>query len=110
MLANADVKHLADTLAANNQGGPEEEQSQIREYEVSCLDYSFLPTCKDKKELVNLLNVLRSGREGSYPDLEVANLASSSLFPSNSIAALLFTFDNYLLFPLSTSPTGFSYL
>ncbi|KAJ3020193.1 UNVERIFIED_CONTAM: hypothetical protein HDU68_010306, partial [Siphonaria sp. JEL0065] len=70
MLASNDVKHFAET--SGNNASPEDEQSQIREYEVSCLDYSYLPTAKDKKELVNLLAVLRSGREGSYPDLEIA--------------------------------------
>ncbi|KAI8855194.1 hypothetical protein BC829DRAFT_378317 [Chytridium lagenaria] len=40
------------------------------EYDVSDLDYSFLKTCVDIPHLKSLLRVLRSGKEGYYPDLE----------------------------------------
>ncbi|KAJ3068835.1 hypothetical protein HDU98_008042 [Podochytrium sp. JEL0797] len=68
------MNQFASTLAGGSQTAPsaEDDQVALREYEVGCLDYSFLPKCKDVRELANLLNVLRSGREGSYPDLERA--------------------------------------
>ncbi|KAJ3387763.1 hypothetical protein HDU84_000575 [Entophlyctis sp. JEL0112] len=83
--APSDIRALASTL-----GGADGDNSRVpqdggvaddREYDVSCLDYSYLAkaTTKSVPELKRLLDILRyanvlpmSGREGSYPDLEAA--------------------------------------
>lgn len=36
------------------------------------LDYGYIETCRDSKELEKILVILRSGEEGTYPDLEKA--------------------------------------
>ncbi|KAF4131956.1 Tetratricopeptide repeat [Phytophthora infestans] len=40
--------------------------------DVEMLDYSFVERCTDVDELKGILAVLRSGKEGRYPDLEKA--------------------------------------
>ncbi|ORY28911.1 hypothetical protein BCR33DRAFT_772670 [Rhizoclosmatium globosum] len=73
MMTHNDVRGVSSLLQSDGpKADPNDEVAQIRDYEVSCLDYSFLPTCSKVDELVNLLNVLRSGKEGHYPDLERA--------------------------------------
>ncbi|ORZ33670.1 hypothetical protein BCR44DRAFT_1195263 [Catenaria anguillulae PL171] len=42
----------------------------IDQYEVEHLDYGYVRTCTDVNELHVLLAVLRSGKEGLYPELE----------------------------------------
>ena len=37
---------------------------------VDMLDYGFVSNCSDSKKLQGILDLLRSGKEGNYPDLE----------------------------------------
>ncbi|GFO38018.1 sperm-associated antigen 1 [Plakobranchus ocellatus] len=37
---------------------------------LSHLDYKYIETCKNPKEIEKIVNVLRSGDEGKFPDLE----------------------------------------
>ena len=37
--------------------------------DVECLDYGFVEKCTDASKLRLILNVLRSGKEGHYPDV-----------------------------------------
>ncbi|KAJ3243391.1 Sperm associated antigen 1 [Chytriomyces hyalinus] len=74
-LSQSDVKQLASTFAAGGeQDAHANSDDTITDYDVECLDYSFLQTAsaKDMDRLVSLLRVLRSGKEGIYPDLERA--------------------------------------
>ncbi|KAJ3258222.1 Sperm associated antigen 1 [Chytriomyces hyalinus] len=74
-LSQSDVKQLASTFAAGGeQDAHANSDDTITDYDVECLDYSFLQTAsaKDLDRLVSLLRVLRSGKEGIYPDLERA--------------------------------------
>ncbi|KAJ3404275.1 hypothetical protein HDU80_003083 [Chytriomyces hyalinus] len=74
-LSQSDVKQLANTFAAGGeQDAHANNDDTITDYDVECLDYSFLQTAsaKDLDRLVSLLRVLRSGKEGIYPELERA--------------------------------------
>ncbi|KAJ3044546.1 hypothetical protein HDV00_001975 [Rhizophlyctis rosea] len=66
MLSTKDMNNLRQSM------GDAMETEPIGDYEVAHLDYSYVATCTDIKELVLLLDVLRSGKEGSYPELESA--------------------------------------
>ncbi|KAI8835191.1 hypothetical protein BJ741DRAFT_608288, partial [Chytriomyces cf. hyalinus JEL632] len=74
-LSQSDVNQFAHTFA---KGGEQDAHANsddcITDYDVECLDYSFLQTAsaKDLDRLVSLLRVLRSGKEGIYPELERA--------------------------------------
>ncbi|KAJ3256959.1 Sperm associated antigen 1, partial [Borealophlyctis nickersoniae] len=48
-------------------GGPADD-----DYDVSHLDFAYVETCSDVRELNKLLAVLRFGKEGIYPELEAA--------------------------------------
>lgn len=53
------------------------------EYSIDEFDYKYLESCSDLNHLKLLLGVLKSGREGSFPDLEEAfETKISSLDPS----------------------------
>jgi hypothetical protein len=39
--------------------------------EIEHLDYGYIEKCTDAKQLRAILNVLRSGKEGSYPDVRM---------------------------------------
>lgn len=37
--------------------------------EIEKLDFPFVESCNDWKQLYNILRVLKSGKEGFYPDV-----------------------------------------
>ena len=37
--------------------------------ELEWLDYDFIKNCNDKKQLTLILNTLKSGKEGLYPQV-----------------------------------------
>ncbi len=41
--------------------------------DVEMLDYSYVDQCKETKKLKAILGVLRSGKEGHYPDVSSIN-------------------------------------
>ncbi len=60
-MAESDVASLLGAPAKSNRPG---------DTPVEHLDYEYVKTCTSSQELEKILSVLRSGREGSYPDLE----------------------------------------
>ncbi|KAI9223702.1 hypothetical protein BC828DRAFT_375332 [Blastocladiella britannica] len=79
MLNASDVQGLR-SLAEATAGGPKSatdtdgnlEALASAEYDVEHLDYGYVRECTDLHELRVLSAVLRSGKEGLYPDLETA--------------------------------------
>lgn len=67
---------LFDTAAMASFLGTHIDTSDIdiasQDYNIDHLDYAYVASCPDTKELRKLLAVLRSGNEGSYPQLEQA--------------------------------------
>lgn len=41
----------------------------LTQVEVDMLDFSFVESCEDWKKLFSILEVLRSGKEGHYPEV-----------------------------------------
>lgn len=37
--------------------------------EIDMLDFAYVETCKDWKKLAKILDILRSGKEGYYPEV-----------------------------------------
>ncbi|KAJ3047930.1 Sperm associated antigen 1 [Rhizophlyctis rosea] len=70
MLSTKDLSNVRQFMGDQIAAGLETEP--IGDYDVSHLDYSYVATCNDVKELSLLLSVLRSGKEGIYPELEDA--------------------------------------
>ncbi|KAI9188018.1 Sperm associated antigen 1 [Blastocladiella emersonii ATCC 22665] len=66
------LKELAQFTDPTKQGGaaPDEAPVRLDEYDVEHLDYGYVRTCTDVPYLTKLLLVLRSGKEGIYPELE----------------------------------------
>lgn len=63
-------------------------ENQRTKYDVplSHLDHKYIPQCKDVKELEKILKVLRSGTEGTFPDLEkLTEDQIQSLDPDNKL-------------------------
>jgi hypothetical protein len=52
--------------------GGRKEKTLLRKLNIPVehIDYAFVGKCEDGKELERILRVLRSGEEGTYPDLE----------------------------------------
>lgn len=80
---SSDMKNFLNQFAAGTPGSAApprngalgEVDSIPEDYDVNHLDYHWIEevaTIKDVKEIEDLLNVLRSGKEGYYPDLEQA--------------------------------------
>lgn len=48
-----------------------EKKSFLEKYEIPIehLDFEYIKTCKNVQELEKMLEILRSGEEGYYPDL-----------------------------------------
>lgn len=42
------------------------------EVTVDMMDYSYIRECKDASVLKEILSVLKSGKEGYYPDVSIA--------------------------------------
>ena len=63
-MTNTGVMH--GLSRASSHSGPEE----VPDVDVKHLDYEYIKKCTDKAELKNILLVLRSGKEGLWPDLE----------------------------------------
>ena len=61
-MAEADVAELL--------GGGSSKSSKSLDVPVEHLDYEYVKSCNSAPELEKILVVLRSGREGAYPDLE----------------------------------------
>jgi hypothetical protein len=67
MLGPQDMKNIAQMM------DPEMETvSDIVQVDIEHLDYGYVAKCTDKHELYQLLDYLKSGKEGWFPDLEVA--------------------------------------
>ena len=43
---------------------------------VDMCDYGYVDECSDKKKLQGILNLLKSGKEGHYPEVRRALLSS----------------------------------
>lgn len=50
---------------------PTESESLLRKYDIPIdhLDFKYVNTCDNTKELEHILHILQSGEEGYYPDL-----------------------------------------
>ncbi|KAI9344184.1 hypothetical protein DFJ73DRAFT_840428 [Zopfochytrium polystomum] len=81
----SDFRALASQLAPNGGGGSDRLDGECDpadpahvpaddDYDVSHLDYAWVAQATSIDELSKLLRVLRSGKEGFYPDLEKAFL------------------------------------
>ena len=46
------------------------ERTKKYDIPLSHLDYKYVESCKDAKELEKIIKTLRSGEEGAFPDLE----------------------------------------
>ena len=46
------------------------ERTKKYDIPLSHLDYKYIETCNDAKELEKIIKTLRSGEEGAFPDLE----------------------------------------
>ncbi|KNE70864.1 hypothetical protein AMAG_14969 [Allomyces macrogynus ATCC 38327] len=67
------LRNLAQTGPAGSKSAPDWDEDVVPEdYDVERLDYGYVRTATDLLELKKLLAVLRSGKEGLYPDLERA--------------------------------------
>ncbi|KAI8801026.1 hypothetical protein BJ742DRAFT_874181, partial [Cladochytrium replicatum] len=62
--------HNLQQLLDGQKGVPQPEESE--DYDVNHLDFGYVEKCTNVPELKNLLQVLRSGKEGWYFDLEKA--------------------------------------
>ena len=47
-----------------------DDDERLPEISVDMLDYDYVESCQDKKKLKGILELLKSGKEGSYPPLE----------------------------------------
>jgi hypothetical protein len=58
MLSSGDLGSIANLI-----GNPEQDHSdyagRVEEVDVNHLDYSFISSCKDKNEIISLLNHLK---------------------------------------------------
>jgi tetratricopeptide (TPR) repeat protein len=69
------METLLDILSpgGDGQGGQDGTgEERAGDVPVEHLDYDYVENCKDAKELRNILAMLKSGKEGRYPDLERA--------------------------------------
>ena len=46
-----------------------QDDDSTKDVTVDMLDYQFVNDCNDVQKLKGILNVLRSGKEGYYPDV-----------------------------------------
>ncbi|KAJ3373343.1 hypothetical protein GGF31_000776 [Allomyces arbusculus] len=67
------LRNLAQMGPAGSKSTPDWDEDVVPEdYDAERLDYGYVRTATDLLELKKLLAVLRSGKEGLYPDLERA--------------------------------------
>ncbi|KNE57117.1 hypothetical protein AMAG_02867 [Allomyces macrogynus ATCC 38327] len=67
------LRNLAQMGPAGSKTAPDWDEGVVPEdYDAERLDYGYVRTATDLLELKKLLAVLRSGKEGLYPDLERA--------------------------------------
>ncbi|KAJ3363041.1 hypothetical protein GGF32_004906 [Allomyces javanicus] len=67
------LRNLAQMGPAGSKTAPDWDEDVVPEdYDAERLDYGYVRTATDLLELKKLLAVLRSGKEGLYPDLECA--------------------------------------
>jgi len=75
MLGPTDIQRLATMIDPEKEGMIEATSEEI---DISHLDYAYVRSTSDKAELVRLLDYLRSGKEGYYPDLEACMISRLS--------------------------------
>ncbi|KAJ3413513.1 Sperm associated antigen 1 [Chytridiales sp. JEL 0842] len=71
-IAPNDIKSLMNTMNPAGDTGAEDVDVAPDAYDVEQLDFAYVAKCKDPANLRKLLAVLRSGKEGYYPELERA--------------------------------------
>ncbi|KAJ3333970.1 Sperm associated antigen 1 [Blyttiomyces sp. JEL0837] len=77
-LTSKDFKNFVDGFVNPSTNGPAHSPAAKykgytpTEYDAAHLDYSWVGTATDLQELCGLLNILKSGKEGIYPQLEDA--------------------------------------
>lgn len=64
-----DLAKAAAAAQGPNAPDPAGGRQPKKKVPVEQLDYSFVRECKDETELAKVILTLRSGAEGSYPDL-----------------------------------------
>lgn len=80
----------------------------LQKYEIPLehLDFEYLKSCENKKEVERIYRILNSKQEGCYPDLE--KFAKERLRQLNPASKVYFTPQFILLRPHLTDPTLFS--
>ena len=47
-------------------------EDSLKDIDVECLDFEYVKTCTDAEKLKGIVAVLRSGKEGSYPEVIIS--------------------------------------
>jgi hypothetical protein len=48
--------------------------------QIEWLDFEFISSCNDYNKMLNIVSTLRSGKEGSYPDVSFNYFQTFSLY------------------------------
>lgn len=66
MVKNYEVDEVFEVACAT------EKESLLKKYDipVNHLDFKYVETCTNAKEIEHILEILKSGQEGYYPDLQ----------------------------------------
>lgn len=44
-------------------------EDSLKDIDIECLDFEYVKTCTDAEKLKGIVAILRSGKEGSYPEV-----------------------------------------
>lgn len=65
------LEEINEVIAAESMYGSENKESLLRKYNIPIqhFDFDYVQKCTDSKELERMLQILKSGQEGHYPEL-----------------------------------------
>ncbi|KAI4465588.1 rna (rna) polymerase ii associated protein [Holotrichia oblita] len=65
------LEEINEVIAAESMYGSENKESLLKKYNIPIqhFDFDYVQKCTDSKELERMLQILKSGQEGHYPEL-----------------------------------------
>ncbi|KAJ2993736.1 Sperm associated antigen 1 [Globomyces sp. JEL0801] len=89
MLGPEELKRMAQMIDPNQESEMLYANHKNQDIDISHLDYAYVASCQNYREIETLLDYLKTGKEGYYPDLEEAMTKRIEQLNPSSIHSVL---------------------